>query len=286
MFTWNSRDLMNNNYLLFTGVAYFFVAVIDLLHTLSYSGMGIFPGYDADLPTQLWITARLIQSLSLIFAAFFFRKRLNPFLLKWIFIAVTGILIAAIFSGNFPSCYIAGKGLTAFKITMEYIISTFFLISGVLLFFNKKEFEKDVYYLIMGSIGLTVVSELFFTFYVDVHDISNLAGHLIKVIAFYLIYKAIIETGFKRPYDLLFRDLSRREGELREAVSNVKTLTGLLPICASCKKIRDDKGYWKMIESYISEHSDAEFTHGICPDCVKKLYPQLDEYYNSEKGKA
>ena len=60
--------------------------------------------------------------------------------------------------------------------------------------------------------------------------------------------------------------------EMREALSNVKTLSGLLPICASCKKIRDDKGYWKQIESYVRDHSEAEFSHGICPDCAKKLY--------------
>ena len=62
--------------------------------------------------------------------------------------------------------------------------------------------------------------------------------------------------------------------ELTEALGKIKTLRGLLPICASCKKIRDDGGYWKRIESYISERTQAEFTHGICPDCVTKLYPQ------------
>ncbi len=60
-----------------------------------------------------------------------------------------------------------------------------------------------------------------------------------------------------------------------DALSRIKTLSGLLPICASCKKIRDDKGYWKQIESYISEHSDALFTHGICPECAKEYYPDL-----------
>ncbi len=62
---------------------------------------------------------------------------------------------------------------------------------------------------------------------------------------------------------------------LQEALAEVKTLSGLLPICASCKKIRDDKGYWNQIESYISEHSEAEFSHGICPECAKKLYPEF-----------
>ena len=64
--------------------------------------------------------------------------------------------------------------------------------------------------------------------------------------------------------------------ELKDALNNVKTLSGMLPICASCKKIRDDKGYWNQIESYIKNHSEAEFSHGICPECRKKLYPDIE----------
>ena len=63
--------------------------------------------------------------------------------------------------------------------------------------------------------------------------------------------------------------------ELQQALASIKTLSGLLPICASCKKIRDDDGYWKMVETYVAEHSDAEFSHGICPDCGKELYGDL-----------
>jgi PAS domain S-box-containing protein len=70
-------------------------------------------------------------------------------------------------------------------------------------------------------------------------------------------------------------DRERLIAELQEAFSKIKTLSGMFPICAHCKKIRDDRGYWNQIESYIREHSEAEFTHGICPDCLKKLYPEM-----------
>ena len=63
--------------------------------------------------------------------------------------------------------------------------------------------------------------------------------------------------------------------QLREALAQIKTMRGLLPICANCKKIRNDQGYWTQVEIYIAEHSDAEFTHGICPECLKSLYPEL-----------
>jgi GAF domain-containing protein len=68
---------------------------------------------------------------------------------------------------------------------------------------------------------------------------------------------------------------NRLIAELKEALSNVRILSGLLPICAACKKIRDDKGYWNQIEAYIKEHSSADFSHSICPDCAQKLYPEL-----------
>ena len=63
--------------------------------------------------------------------------------------------------------------------------------------------------------------------------------------------------------------------ELRESLSKVKTLSGLLPICAHCKKIRNDKGYWIQIESYIRSHSEAEFSHGLCPACLQQYYPDF-----------
>jgi len=66
--------------------------------------------------------------------------------------------------------------------------------------------------------------------------------------------------------------------DLQTALSEVKTLRGFLPICSYCKKIRDDKGYWNQIESYIQEHSDAEFSHSVCQECAKKYYPDMDIY--------
>ena len=84
------------------------------------------------------------------------------------------------------------------------------------------------------------------------------------------------------------RSLLTKEREttqaLQAAMNQIKTLSGLIPICASCKKIRDDKGYWNQVEVYIQQHSEAEFSHGFCPDCMKKLYGvDLEEDTNSKK---
>lgn len=76
----------------------------------------------------------------------------------------------------------------------------------------------------------------------------------------------------------LYREMEEKNKKLEEALSEIQTLRGILPICAGCKKIRDDKGYWNQIELYIEAHSEAEFSHGICPDCMEKLYGHEDWY--------
>ncbi len=97
----------------------------------------------------------------------------------------------------------------------------------------------------------------------------------------------IIINGKKLLYSIVHDISSRKRAEkalmleknkLQEALAKIKTLSGMLPICSNCKKIRDDKGYWNQIEVYIREHSDAKFSHGICPECAKKLYPDLSIY--------
>lgn len=87
-----------------------------------------------------------------------------------------------------------------------------------------------------------------------------------------------------RLYEQASREISQRKeaekqkeeliGELQQALARVKSLSGLLPICSSCKRIRDDRGYWNQIEAYVREHSQADFSHGFCPECLKKLYPE------------
>jgi PAS domain S-box-containing protein len=100
----------------------------------------------------------------------------------------------------------------------------------------------------------------------SISPIRDLAGHVTHYVGVKEDITTRKQTEAER--DMLIHDL-------HDALANVKSLSGLLPICASCKKIRDDKGYWSQVESYIQKHSDATFTHGMCPDCVKKWYPDL-----------
>jgi hypothetical protein len=106
-----------------------------------------------------------------------------------------------------------------------------------------------------------------------------------KAIRFFLSILAVTFIGyglestrfrFSKMHEEKHTELLKEKEQLQNALSEIKTLSGLLPICSECKRIRDDKGYWKQIESYIRKHSDADFSHSICPECAKKLYPDLD----------
>lgn len=80
-------------------------------------------------------------------------------------------------------------------------------------------------------------------------------------------------------------ELRKKTMALEKALAEVETLSGLLPICASCKKIRDDKGYWNLLETYIETHSQATFSHGMCPECMDKFYGTQDWYIKKRKNK-
>jgi len=92
-----------------------------------------------------------------------------------------------------------------------------------------------------------------------------------------LTEKRWLHQQSRQKMDELESHVAERTRELQSALLNVKSLSGLLPICAGCKKIRDDKGYWSQVESYVQNHSEATFTHGMCPDCLKKWCSELEE---------
>jgi PAS domain S-box-containing protein len=220
---WNSRQIIDNNYLLLLGIGYLFVGGLDLLHTLSYKGMGVFIGYGANLPTQLWIGARYLEAVTLLLAPLFFHRRLNPYLALGSFALAMVLFLLAVFGGVFPSCFIEGTGLTTFKVVSEYAICIILVGALTLLLVNRGEFHPKVFTLLAWSIILTIAQEIFFTLYSDVFGLRNLFGHFLKILSFYLIYKAVIQTGLMRPYDVLFRNLTLREEAIQDLNFELRT---------------------------------------------------------------
>ncbi len=215
MITWTSRRMIDNNYLRFIGIAFLFISFIDLVHTFGYKGMGVFQGSGGNLSTALWIVARYLQAISLLIAPLMIRRKMRAHVWFIGYSIVISLLLGSIFVWNvFPVTYIEGVGLTPFKVNSEYIISLMLLGSIFLLVRKRKVFSSNVYRLLIASIIVTILSELAFTFYISVYGLSNTLGHFFKLIEFYLIYKAIIQTGIVKPYDLIFRDLKHNEAEL------------------------------------------------------------------------
>jgi PAS domain S-box-containing protein len=232
LIAWNSRRFLDNNYLLFLGVAYLFVAGFDALHALAYKGMNIFHGNDPNLPTQLWIVGRYLQSISLLVAPFFLGRKFPIAAVFSAYCLISVLILGSLFVVNiFPDCYVQGSGLTRFKIYSEYIICAILLASIYTLNKHRNDFDGTVLSYLIWSMFTLIVSELFFTNYVSVYGVSNFVGHFFKIISFYLLYKALVERALTDPYEVLFRDLDRKREELqreRNFVSAVLDTAGSL----------------------------------------------------------
>jgi PAS domain S-box-containing protein len=227
---WNARRWMENTYLLFLGISYLFIGGLDLLHTLAYTGMGVFPWATTDLPTQIWISTRYVESLSLLLAPVFLGRRMKANFVLVGYIAASALIIASLFYwGNFPECFVEGRGLTGFKKISEYVISGILLASIIALVRKRDYFHPGVLRFLVASVVLTIASELAFTFYAHAYGFANLVGHYFKIVSFYLIYKALIETGLRQPYDLLFRELLQREEAIRESERKFRALAENAP---------------------------------------------------------
>ena len=137
---------------------------------------------------------------------------------------VTSLLLASIFFGIFPECFVEGAGLTLFKRVSEYVISMILMISIFLLYRRREFFDQDVFRLLIASIVVTIGSELSFTLYRNVYGLPNMIGHLLKIVSLYLVYKAYIEAGLTKPFTIIFKELKENEKELWQHRENLEKL--------------------------------------------------------------
>jgi sensor domain CHASE-containing protein len=185
------------------------------------------------------------------------------------------------------SSKIPGKIIQAGDRTMLYAMASM-LIAGVVLFFGlrlilQRVIATPVSNLTESMIQVGKTGDLSARIRTDRRDEIGLLGKEFDGMLERLEEKdrELVSANIKLEKEV--KERQRLINELQQALSEVKTLSGLLPICAQCKKIRDDKGYWNQIETYIHKHSGAKFSHGMCPECFKKLYPELyEEKYGME----
>lgn len=284
MVAWNTRRIVENDYLLFLGIAYVFIALLDSLHTLTYPGIGIIRGNDLNIPVQLWIAARFLEAATLLIAPFVLGQKLNLKFMITSYTAVTMFFIMSIFSwGIFPDCFIEGTGLTTFKKTSEYVISLILLASIFTLSKKRDRLDRDLFRLLIASIAVTISAELAFTFYISFFGFSNFVGHIFKIVSFYLIYKAVIEGSLTKPYDILFRDLKQSRQELINKQQLNERLIDALPyqamLISKDKKVLAANLTAKDAGAKVGDYCWKSFGHS-------EFIAEEDKKYIAEHNKA
>lgn len=219
--SWNARRLLDGSYLVLLGVAYLCVGSIDILHTLAFKGMGVFPAYDTNLPTQFWIAARYMEALSLLAVPLLIKKKVNPERTLALYFAISFVLVASIFGRVFPDCYIEGVGLTEFKKMSEYVICSILFTTIILMIRKRSDFEPEIFNFLIASIAIMIASEFSFISYISVYGYEHIIGHILKVLSFYLMYRAIVVTSIVNPYDSLFWNLNRSREWFRTTLGSI-----------------------------------------------------------------
>lgn len=216
MVVWNARQYLNNNFYLFISSAYLFVGILNLLHVFSY--VGNFWAAGPELSHQLWLASMLLLGGSFLVAIIFKGRELRPRLLFLIYLAVFFIIVMSILQWRmFPDLFDAAGKATAFKLGFDLVVVGLLLLDIWLLYRIRKEFDKQIWVFVTLFLGLSVVSfGLISLGYSGLFNYYGLAGHLLTVIASYLFYLGIVETGLVSPYSLLFKNLRDKEDELRE----------------------------------------------------------------------
>ncbi|RZJ85421.1 MAG: histidine kinase, partial [Chryseobacterium sp.] len=224
--TWNSRKMKDNNYLCFVGITYIFIGALDLLHTLTFPGMKILSD-TVFYGNQFWVATRFIEAATLVIGFYFLKKgkRINADLTFLSYFVLSLLVTFSILLWHiFPLCFIEGQGQTTFKIYAEYVIIGILLVAGYFLYTFRMRFSQGVYTMLLFSLIFTVLSEFCFTLYASNYSVANELGHYFKLIAFFLIYKANVETGFIKPTGLIFKNLKDNEEVLKRAEQELKEL--------------------------------------------------------------
>ncbi len=227
------RRGLDNGLLYCLGLAYGGVALIDLLHVLTYPGMQA-DGGSADRAAQFWVAARLLEAGALAIAPLFAGRRLRTVWVLTPVILVTVGLIAAIHPLEvFPSCLHPKTGLTLFKIGAEVVVWMLLVLSAAGFVLNRDRISRRVFRAGLAALAFTLAGEVFFTLYAGPYDLVNAIGHYCKFISYICIYSAVILTIVRRPERVLHGSLRRQRDLLRSAIGHYASILDSMvdPVC-------------------------------------------------------
>jgi len=218
----NTYKISRNDFVMVLGMGYGYVAILDIMHAFAYDDLNIFANGSTNMVVQFWITARFFSLCTLLVSSFYIHKDAKrpkyPILVVVYAAAFILAVLAIMYFRIFPTCYIDGKGLTQFKILSEYTIALGLCNIAFSFYKSRKLMDKRLFYYLEASIFLMVVYEILFTLFVVPTDATALTGHVIKVISFYCMYRAIIVTGLQRPFDILTHRLDNLREEEKQRI--------------------------------------------------------------------
>lgn len=200
--------LSRNHFLTFIGIALGWCAVLDVLHTFAYKGMGtfLFDGKeDVSLAPELWVGARLLQAASLLAAPWFLLRPLSVWRAQAVFAAYVGAMAFLIFTHRLPAAFVEGQGQTPFKIGAEYLIIAMLAAALVQVRRHRALMSSRMATGITVAIVAVILSEFAFTLYVDQYAASNAIGHLLKIVASWFFFAALVRDTLREPFAALGR---------------------------------------------------------------------------------
>ena len=264
MLTWNARRFIDNHYFLFLGVAYLFVGIIDSLHALTFDGM---VGGGRNLDIQFWYAARILQGVSLVIAPRFAVRKVRPGVTLAAYFTVTAVLITVISAGDPQGWFDRGKNAGVMYM-FDFVLFGLGAAAFAMLRRARDHFDEEVFLRLALSILFVVVSGVSEGLGMRGFDSFFLLGDILKALSFYLVYKAVIETGLLRPYDLLFRNLKRSEEEARAARSELEIRVG--------ERTAELRGVNELLSRELAERKIAEREREMTIDLLRLINGAMD----------
>lgn len=199
-----SQKYASDNLMQRFGYGLFVVAILIVLHTVTFKGVNAIAGYDENISIQFWIALNYIQSISLLTSIIMVNIKTNKWGLSILYFLIGVLCIYLCFARLYPDCYIEGKGLTPFKRVSEYIIMFIYIICLVLLYVKKIEKNLQTYTI---AVIMFIVAGFTFTLYSDTYGIENFLGHYIRFVGLTVLFFSVVVTNIQKLYETIFSDL-------------------------------------------------------------------------------
>jgi PAS domain S-box-containing protein len=225
---WYSRDWIGRNYLLLLGLSGLFVGILDTFHTLAYKGIEVFSGGGGNMAAQIWLSARALEAANFLVAVWSPQRRYRVGLLFGIESTAVLVLLVVAFQGWWPNTYIDGVGVTPLKSAVELGLAAAFAVVLLRLRRRAEDFDPIVFRLLVLCVATKIGTELALTWYSGLFGLINYFGHGLKIVSAWLLMRAVVDTGLRRPQALIFGAMERERVLADALAEHAHTLDAVL----------------------------------------------------------